>query len=59
MASNIDRLQVHGRELIWLSGTLQSESTFSNAAFERALKMRSTFRSVSTLRKLLAKHLKS
>ena len=55
MSSDIDRLSVHGRELIWLSSNRQSDSTFSNSALERALKMRSTFRGVSTLRKLVAK----
>ena len=47
---------VHGRELFWFSDTKQSESVFSNAVFERALDMRSTFRGLSTLRKLIAKH---
>lgn len=55
MSSAVDRLAVHGRELIWLSSNRQSDSTFSNAAFERALKMRTTFRGLSSLRKLLAK----
>jgi len=55
MATDVDRLQVHGRELFWLSDAKQSESVFSNAAFERALDMRTTFRGVSTLRKLVAK----
>lgn len=56
MATEIDRLQVQGRELLWLSDNKQSESVFSNAAFERALGMRTTFRALSSLRKLLAKH---
>ena len=56
MSTDADRLQVHGRELFWLSENKQSESVFSNAAFERALDMRSTFRSLSTLRKLVARH---
>lgn len=55
MATDIDRLQVQGRELIWLSLQKQSESTFSNAALERALRMRATFRGISTLRKLAAR----
>jgi uncharacterized protein (DUF1697 family) len=50
-----DRYHLHGRELHWISRRKQSETTFSNAAFERALKTRATFRNVSTLRKLLAK----
>ncbi|MEP6874104.1 MAG: DUF1697 domain-containing protein [Burkholderiales bacterium] len=56
MSTDADRLQVHGRELFWLSENRQSESVFSNAAFERALNMRSTFRGLSTLRKLVARH---
>ena len=53
--TDADRFQLHGRELYWLSRLKQSESTFSNAALEKALGMRSTFRGMSTLRKLLAK----
>ena len=56
MATEIDRLQVQGRELFWFSDNRQSESVFSNAAFERALAMRTTFRGVGTLRKLVARH---
>jgi uncharacterized protein (DUF1697 family) len=56
MSTEVDRLMFDGRELLWLSQNKQSEATFSNAAFERALAMRTTFRSVSTLRKLVAKH---
>jgi len=59
MATDVDRLQVSGRELFWLSEAKQSESVFSNAAFERALDMRSTFRGLSTLRKLLIKYAKA
>ena len=55
MSTDIDQLQVHGRELYWLSRRRQSESTFSNAQFERALQTRTTFRGVSTLRRLVAK----
>jgi len=59
MATDVDRLQVHGRELFWFSDHKQSESVFSNAVFERALATRSTFRGLSTLRKLVAKHASS
>ena len=58
MSSAVDRLELHGRELIWRSDNRQSESTFSNAAFERALKMRTTFRGVGTLRKLVTTYAK-
>ena len=56
ISTDADRLQLHGRELFWLSENRQSDSVFSNAAFERALDMRSTFRGLSTLRKLVARH---
>ena len=56
MATDADQLAVHGRELLWLSAHRQSESVFSNAAFERALGMRNTFRGLSTLRKLVARY---
>ena len=55
LASATDRFHLHGRELYWLSTMRQSESAFSNAAFEKALRLRATFRGMSTLRKLLAK----
>lgn len=56
LSTEIDRLLVVGRELVWTSSQRQSESVFSNAALERAMKRRSTFRAVSSLRKLLDKH---
>ncbi|HEY4067806.1 MAG TPA: DUF1697 domain-containing protein [Burkholderiaceae bacterium] len=56
MGSEVDRFQVEGRELFWLSSAKQSESVFSNAVFERALKLRTTFRGVGSLRKMVAKH---
>ena len=34
-----DDFHVHGRAVYWLSRARQSESTFSNAEFERALKL--------------------
>jgi uncharacterized protein (DUF1697 family) len=54
--SEHDRFRVHGRELFWLSRHKQSESTFSNAVLERALRTRTTFRGIDTLRKLSAKY---
>jgi uncharacterized protein (DUF1697 family) len=50
-----DRFHVHGRELYWLSHQRQSESKFSNAVFERSLRMRSTFRGIATLHRLNSK----
>ena len=54
--TDVDHFHVHGRELYWLSRQKQSESTFSNAKFEKALRMRSTFRGIGTLHKLVAKY---
>jgi uncharacterized protein (DUF1697 family) len=51
----VDHFATHDRELHWISHRKQSESTFSNAAFERALKVRATFRGMGTLKKLVAK----
>ena len=55
LATDVDRLQVHGRELYWLSRHKQSELAFSNAVFERALQVRTTFRGIDTLRRLVAR----
>ena len=52
----IDDFHADGREVYWLCQTKQSESTFSNAVFERALGKRATFRGMSTIRKLAAKY---
>lgn len=54
--TDVDRFHVHGRELYWLSRQKQSESAFSNAVFEKALRRRATFRGIGTLHKLLAKY---
>jgi uncharacterized protein (DUF1697 family) len=51
-----DDFHVHGSELYWLSRLRQSESTFSNSAFEKALGIRATFRGMNTIRRLAAKY---
>ncbi len=52
----IDDFHANGREVYWLCQTKQSESTFSNVLFERALGKRATFRGMNTIRKLAAKY---
>ena len=52
----IDDFHVHGRELYWLCKKRQSESDFSNVVFERAVKVRATFRGANTVAKLAAKY---
>ena len=56
LRSEIDDFHVHGREVYWLCKKKQSESTFSNTVFEKALKLRTTFRGISTVQKLSAKY---
>ena len=51
-----DVLRVHGRELYWLCRQMQSDSKFSNAVLERAIKARATIRTLGTVTKLAAKY---
>lgn len=55
LRSDIDDFQVKGREIYWLCKKRQSQSKFSNAAFEKALGLRSTFRGMNTVRNLAEK----
>ncbi|MEQ1684843.1 MAG: DUF1697 domain-containing protein [Burkholderiaceae bacterium] len=52
--NELDAFHAHGRELYWMSRNKQSESKFSNAAFERALGLRATFRSITTVQRIAA-----
>ncbi|MEO8060272.1 MAG: DUF1697 domain-containing protein [Burkholderiales bacterium] len=54
--TELDAFHAQGRELYWMSRNRQSESKFSNAAFERALGLRATFRSIKTVQRLAALH---
>ena len=53
--TGIDDFHTKGREVYWLCKTKQSDSTFTNASFERALKIRATFRGINTVARLAAK----
>lgn len=55
LQTEIDRFHVHGREVYWLCKKKQSESTFSNDVFEKALNVRATFRGMNTVARLVAK----
>ena len=57
--SDIDDFHVNGREVYWLCRTAQSRSTFSNARFEKQLKIAATFRGIGTVEKLAAKYCKA
>ena len=55
LKTDIDDFHVRGREVYWLCGKKQSESTFNNTRFEKALKVRATFRGVATIVRLAAR----
>lgn len=55
LASDHDRFHVRGREVWWYSDIRQGESKFSNAVFEKALGVRSTWRNLRTIRKMAEK----
>jgi len=55
LRTDVDALVVRGREVWWLCQARQSESTFSNAVFERAVQAKATFRGFKTLQRLAAK----
>lgn len=54
--TEIDDFHVHQREVYWLCRRKQSESTFSNAVLEKALRRQSTLRGVNTIKKIAAKY---
>jgi uncharacterized protein (DUF1697 family) len=54
LATDIDHFTALGREVYWTCRTRQSESTFSNAVFERRLARRATFRRHSMLQQFAA-----
>lgn len=56
LRTDIDDFHVNGCDVYWLCRKKQSESTFSNALFEKRLKVKTTFRGMSTLQKLAAKY---
>lgn len=59
LRSELDAFRTAGREMWWLCFAKQSESTFSNAVFEKTVKARATFRSLNTLQRLATKYLKA
>lgn len=56
MKTDIDDIETLGAELYWLCQKKQSESKISNAAFERTLRMKTTFRGMRTLQRLALKY---
>jgi uncharacterized protein (DUF1697 family) len=51
-----DEFQIRGREVFWLSHKRMLESAYSGAQLEKALGMPATFRNITSLEKLAARH---
>jgi uncharacterized protein (DUF1697 family) len=51
-----DEFHVHGREAYWLCRKKQSEATFSSALLERTLRIRVTWRGMSTVSRLVERY---
>jgi uncharacterized protein (DUF1697 family) len=56
LRTDIDDFHVDPREVYWLCRRGQSQSTFSNAVFEKTVGLKATFRSMTTIRKMAAKY---
>jgi len=56
LETTLDSFAAQGREVYWLCRVKQSESTFSNAVFEKALGLTATWRGINTLQRLAAKY---
>ncbi len=59
LRTEVDAFRAAGREVWWLCFVKQSESTFSNAVFEKTVKVKATFRGFNTLQRLATKYLKA
>ena len=55
LRTEIDDLHVRGREIYWLCRNRQSESTISNAVFNKTLGQPATVRGANTVKKMAAK----
>jgi uncharacterized protein (DUF1697 family) len=56
LSTEIDELHVQGREIYWLCRKKQSESTISNAAFNKILRQAATVRGMNTIKKMAEKY---
>ena len=56
LKTDIDDFHTQGAELYWLCQKKQSESTFSNAVFEKKLRIQTTFRGWNTIQRLAARY---
>lgn len=56
LGSDVDTLDLDGRELYWRIHGRTMDSKISNAVLEKVLKAPATFRNINTVRKLALKH---
>ena len=56
LETDVDELRVHGREVYWLARKSIAESTITGAGIEKALQTPVTFRTINTVRRLVAKY---
>jgi uncharacterized protein (DUF1697 family) len=56
LTTDVDQFSVRGTEIYWLCRRRQSESTFSNAVFEKTLGLRATFRGMNTIARLALRY---
>ena len=56
LKTDIDDFATKGREIYWLCKLKQSQSTFSNVVFEKAVGIRATLRGMNTISRLAAKY---
>ncbi len=59
LRTEVDAFRAVGREVWWLCFVKQSESTFSNAVFEKTVQVKATLRGFNTLQRLAAKYLEA
>lgn len=56
LVTDVDDLKVTGREVYWLCHKSFSDSKISGAILERTLGMKTTFRNINTVRRILKKY---
>jgi uncharacterized protein (DUF1697 family) len=55
LSTEIDAFAAHARQVYWLCHRRQSESTFSNLVLEKTLGIKTTFRGINTINRLIAR----
>lgn len=56
LRTSVDEFHFNQRELYWLCRVLTSQSTFSGAVLEKAIRKPATIRNITTIKKLAAKY---